>query len=202
MIYCSTERAKIALIRVLELAFQTNMQFKWDQDPDKSRIRIYKQWPKTDVKLPSVIITAAPGDPLMRTIGQDVRRQITSPVMMDGITRQVVSATQYGGSFQPSLNIEVASNDTMERDRIIDWISMYIRWFFWDKFRDFGIEFQSMRWNSDREDRLGNDWVYISSMSLDLLTEWNHTVTIDDASRLNAICIASVFVVNYDGTTN
>lgn len=202
MILVATERVKVGLVRILELAFQTNSQFRWSPDINATQVTIFKQWPLVDVKLPAIIVSSTPGDAMERTIGQELRRQVTSSKTIEGVEKQVVTAIKYGGTFEPSVTIEVACNDTMTRDRVVDWIAIYIRWFFWEKFRQFGINFQSMRFLSDREERLGTGLVQVSGLSLDLLTEWNHTICIDDANRIDAITITNIFIINYNGTTS
>lgn len=200
MLIGSLERIRNGFVRTLQLAFQTNSQFRWDSDPERSNITISDQWPQREVKLPAIIVTAISGDSLQRTFG-NVRKQVTQSMYLSGATREVISALQFGGNMSPVVSIEVAAHDPVVRDRLVDWLQMYAMWFFTDKLKSVGLEIQGMNWISNREEYIGNQPVYISGLSIDLLTEWKHTVTIEDANRLDAITIANLFIINYDGTT-
>jgi hypothetical protein len=148
-----------------------------------------------------VITTAASGS-IDRTIGQELRRPITEQQIINGVTKEVPIAYKFGGGNHLAATIEVVSNDTSSPDRIMDWILIYLRWFFIEKFRAFGLNIEDISINPGREEYIGNQQVYVNSITLNLFTEWNHIVSVEDATRLQDICITNIFVVNYDGTTN
>lgn len=134
-------------------------------------------------------------------MGQELRQTVLQPMFISGMTRQVPTAYRFGGNFHPSVTVTVYSNDTVERDCVMDWVMMYIRWFFWEKFRREGINLEDMSFGGEITTSLGTELIYGTSLTVGLITEWNHTVSIEEVNRLEAICITNVFTIQPNGLT-
>lgn len=200
MLFTAKERLNIGFVRTLQLAFQTNEEFKWDPNPTVSKVHIYSEYPAIDVQLPAVMVSVGGGDAMMRTINDEVRDVLQEDITFDGLTMRGTTGYEFGGGFSPVVRIEVTASDSLSRSRVLDWVTMYIRWFFWEKLRVEGINVSEMTFGSPSVQLIGNQLRHVDSLSIGVYTEWNHTVGLSEADRINGICLSGVFSL-LDGAT-
>lgn len=188
------------MVRTLQLAFQTIEEFKWDPDPAVSRLQIYTDYPLTNVKLPAISVSVGGGDALLRTMNEEVRAVSQAEVSYNGMTVMGTTGYDFGGGFQPTVNIEVVAQDSVSRSRILDWVTMCLRYYFWDKLRAEGVNIVDMTFGSPSIQPIGNQLRYVDSLSVVVYTEWNHSVQLATADRINGISLTGIFST-IDGAT-
>ena len=195
-------------VRALRIAFQSNMDFQYRTHPldpaqpaDDSQIVIYDSWPWVNLRYPCIIVALGPGDPLMRTIGGEHQSDTVTPFMsQDGLTHQNVESEIFGGGLTTSVNLVVYARSGIERSRIMDWLDIYIRLFFVSAFSREGASIVSMSQGSNGQFKIGNDPVYMDSVSVTVYSEFNRTIP-NAEGTIDAICLTNIFSITSDGIT-
>ena len=195
-------------VRALRVAFQSNMDFQYRPHPldpaqpaDDSKIVIYDSWPWAQLKYPCIIVSLGTGDPLMRTIGGEHQSDNTSPFMsQDGLTHQSVDAEVFGGGLSTNVNLVVYARSGIERSQIMDWLDIYVRHFFVGAFSREGVSISSMAQGAHGQFKIGNDPVYMDTVTVTVYSEFNRTVP-NDAGTIDAICLTNIFSITPDGST-
>jgi len=81
----------------------------------------------------------------------------------------------YGGKFDMSLDFDIIARDSMTRSEMVDLIIMYLWQWRRERLAEEGIIIESVSMGGESEepyDDTGDDYYYLSSISLSLMTDW------------------------------
>lgn len=128
------ERAKLAFVLSLRSAFAsdvTNEHLRYSENVEVSKIRIYTAHPLTIEFLPTIVISSGGGDISIKYLVDDFVEEIV------GQDAEVV----FAGRLVFTISITIYAASTLERERILDHLIMFIRHLFRDKLHGFGLEY-------------------------------------------------------------
>lgn len=128
------ERAKLAFVLSLRSAFGsdvTNEHLRYSENRDQSKIRIYTAHPLTIEFLPTIVISCGGGDVSIKYLVDDFVEETV------GQDSEVV----FAGRLVFTISITIYAASTLERERILDHLIMFIRHLFRDKLHGFGLEY-------------------------------------------------------------
>jgi hypothetical protein len=194
-------QTQLGFVRALRLAFKTHDQFRWDDDPQKSKIHIHDAFPLQGLRYPAIIITISGGPALMRGIGDEVAESTSTEITLEGSSYSQVATISFSGQLAPSVVLDVRARSSYERAQIIDWCLFYIRHFFTDKFTREGVLIQDIQMGPQTQSLLGTDSVFGASLSIRCLTSWQRDVPVAAVNTLNALCLTGVFTTLPNGVT-
>ncbi len=207
MYFVERGKAKDIIVEVLRLGFATNQYYPFithvtdTQERFPTEVEIYKEFPQKKIYVPSLVVSFTDGDGLIRTLGEEVLEEGFSDFSINGITRNVLVSTLYGGEFSLSLDVDIRALETTTRDEIADWATMYLRWMFKDKILERGIEIKDIRLKGETTETIGTNLVYVTGMTIDIYSEWEHEVRVGMTETLEAICQVDVSTYLQDGVT-
>ena len=201
MLYRIKEHMKTALFNTLAYAFNSNADFKWQADISRTKIFITKFWPYEVTKLPMLVITTSTGDALMRVMQDELWEEDHKKVVENNITYDGISGYRYGGGFNQNVSIDVVTEDTITREKILDWVIMYLRWLYITKLREYGLELKNITIKGETQKQVGADYVYFDGLNLEFYTEWTEELVLAEAERIKAFDLNGVVLSMYDGTT-
>ncbi len=203
VVYYIKEYIKKTIIAVLRYAFHYNDDYKFLPDLAMTKITIVKHWPYRAIKLPIIVIGTATGDGLIRTMQDELLREdqlgISGPT--DGVTYDGTSGYHYGGGFRITVTVDVAAEDTITREKIIDFVIMYLRYHYISNLQSYGLQLVDMRLTGEHQRLVGDDYVYFDGITVEYYTEWRDEVSVGEAERIESFNLEQVFSLLVDGTT-
>lgn len=201
MFFSATQRIKQTIVEILRRSFNTNPDYRWSSDISQAGITIYTAFPLQRIKYPAIVVTSVTGDALLRTMNDEVIEEERTDVSIDGITHGMISSINYSGGFRFTVNIDVAAEESIRRDEILDWVLMYLRVLFKDKLVQEGIHVSGMRVLGERQVLVGTDYVYFQGIGLEVYSEWRHDIPVDVVETLQGISMMNFPYSVMDGST-
>lgn len=128
------ERAKLAFVVALRGAFSsdvTDPNLKYSEISEESKLRIYTAHPLRMEFYPSIVVSTGGGDASMTYLMEDFVEENV------GEQADVV----FAGRMTFALSLTITTNSTLERERILDHLIIFIRHLFRPSLRAFGIEY-------------------------------------------------------------
>lgn len=129
------ERAKLGFVVALRNAFSssmTNESLRYSQDESQTKIKIYTAHPLRLEFYPSIVISTGGGDMSVTYLVDD---------FIEEVENQNRSEVVFAGRIVFTMSITVLSNSTLERERIIDHLIIFLRHLFRPNIHAFGIEY-------------------------------------------------------------
>lgn len=209
--WVNRELVRTGVVRALRIAFESNQDFRYKTSPtdpfqpaDDSGVFIYDAWPFKRTGYPAIIVALGPADPLLRTLGGEHRFDAVTEYQSteDGLTYSTVDSETFGGGAETTVNITTYARSRIQCSRLMDWLVIYIRHFFIDAFRKEGVSIVGMSHGGESQQLVGNDPVYLDSLSLTVYSEFERTETTKLLGTINAMSLTNVFSVLPDGTTD
>lgn len=201
MFYTGQYALQSGLAKVLQLAFSTHEQFRWDPDQQKTKIQILDAYPLQLLKFPCIIISISGGPGLLRGIGDEFESVTTTEVSIDGTSYNQQSSEIFGGQLRLTAILDIKARSGYERAQIIDWCDLYLRHYFPEKLQREGVLIQDMLYGPQTQELLGSDTVFGTSLSITCLSSWRREVPISTSQTLNALCLTGVFTSLPNGAT-
>ncbi len=200
--FINRELTRSGFVRALRISFDSNQDFRYKphtsdpfQPADDSGVFIYDAWPWKRIGYPAIVVSLGPADPLLRTIGDEHRFDNTTEFesTVDGLSHSNIDSETYGGGIQTTVNIVVYARSRIQCSRVMDWLTIYIRHYFVDIFRGEGVNIISMSHGGETQQLVGNDPVYMDSLSLQVYSEFERTVSTLTGGTINAMSLTHVF---------
>lgn len=207
--YVNRELVRSGFVRALRSAFETCTDFRYtysitdpNQPGENSGIYIYDAFPWKKIGYPAIIVSLGPGNPMMRTIGGEHQiDSVTTFVSQDGVTYSNIDTERYGGGEQNTVNITVFARSSIQRSRVMDWVDIYIRYFFVSNFQREGVNIINMAHGGERQEMVGTDPVFADTLSVNVFSEFKQDVSTQLAGTVDAICLFNIFRQTPDGAT-
>jgi hypothetical protein len=128
------ERAKLAFVMSLRSAFAsavTDPNLKYDDVVDNSKIRIYTAHPLRMEYYPAIVVSSGSGDASFTYLQDDFVEETF------GDSNLIV----FAGRVTFTIAITILTNSTLERERILDHLIIFIRHLFRPNLHAFGLEY-------------------------------------------------------------
>jgi hypothetical protein len=129
------ERAKLAFVLSLRSAFAstfTDPALRYDDDQSKSKIRIYTAHPLRLEYYPAIVISTGGGDASFTYLMDD---------FVEEAPKNERDQVVFAGRVVFTMAVTILTNSTLERERILDHLIIYVRHLFRDNLHAFGLEY-------------------------------------------------------------
>ena len=129
------ERAKLGFVMALRGAFAssvTNEALRYSESESETRIKIYTAHPIRLEFYPSIVVSTGGGDMSITYLTDD---------FIEEIENQNRTEVVFAGRLIFNMSLTVLSNSTLERERIIDHLIIFLRHLFRPNLHAFGIEY-------------------------------------------------------------
>ena len=176
------------LVSYLREFFSNIDQFTWNENSAISKINITVEMPTTALQYPCVIIGNATEKPLIRTIGSQIKKIVTSEVVLNGVTRECISGYVYGGPQTLRIKLYTAANNTAESRKLKDYLVMFFTVVYRDKLAEKSITLIDVNVGADEKLTVGNNNIVISSLDISVFTEWRAVES--DISTITSITVS------------
>lgn len=125
------ERAKLAFVVALRSAFQssvTDKNLKYDVDQTKTKLKIYTAHPLRLEFFPAIVVSTSAGD-------------MSMTYLMDDFVEEKEGMVVYGGRLVFTLSLTIMTKSTLERERLVDHLIIFVRHLFRDQLHAYGLEY-------------------------------------------------------------
>ena len=190
------EGAKLSFVLALRQAFASSItapELKWDDNASKTKIKIYTAHPLTLEFYPVLVVSSAGGDCSIKYLMDDFVDETED-------TGQV----EYAGQLSFNITITVMSKSTLERERIIDHLIIFIRHLFVDVFRrmrtdkfNFDLVYtKDIRLGAENIIEVENKPVYEQTMDIPCYLEYKVTIDQSQFETLRAISTEDINAIS------
>ncbi|MNB95370.1 hypothetical protein D3C81_414970 [compost metagenome] len=163
------KNTKDVLIKYLKAFLKNYDNYKHLCPKDYSHAEIFDKDPNVLRTFPTVIITGANGQVITGGLS-DIAYEITDPETFE------VIAYRYGGMYEFSINIEVGTRSTIDRELFTDLITMALRVHLRRYMEKNGVIVKDMRYGGESEFLYDSDKVYVSNIQFTTWSEWYQDV--------------------------
>jgi len=164
------ERAKLAFVVALRSAFAsqvTNEHLRYSEIQADSKIRIYTAHPLTIEFFPSIVISAGSGDISIKYLADDFVEEVV------GQNAEVI----FAGRMAFTISITIYAGSTLERERILDHLIIFVRHLFRHVLHGFGLEYtRDMRVGPEILREVENKPVYEQTMDIPVYMEYRASI--------------------------
>jgi hypothetical protein len=135
-----------------------------------SHADIYDKDPNTLRVFPTAIITGASGNMI--------------PSGLNDFTYEIRSDSgeligyRYSGMYEFSLNIEIGTRSTLDRELFTDLVTLALRFHLRKYMQQKGVIVKDMRYGSESEIPYDTDKIYISNIQFTTWSEWSYDVSL------------------------
>lgn len=136
---------------------------------DFSNAMVYDKEPTVLRQFPAILITAMSGNYITSGLG-DVSMELYDEY-------GDFYGYRYSGMFELPITIELATKTTVERDILVDLVSMALRVLLRRHLESKGILVKDMRYGGEGEIQYDSDKIYIATLNLTTWSEWYRDVT-------------------------
>lgn len=183
------EGAKLAFVLALRQAFSsslTNESFRYNQDPNLTKLKIFTAHPLTIEFYPSLIVSCTSGDASIRYMADDyIGEDIPAGKVF------------YAGQLSFNISLTALTNSTLDRERIIDHLIFFVRHLFRDVIHGFNLEYtKNIRIGSENILEVENKPVYEQTMDIPCYMEYESIVDIGQLDTLRTIDIQDVQTIS------
>jgi len=183
------EGAKLAFVLALRQAFQssvTDENLKYSDLPEERKIQIFTAHPLKLEFYPALVVSCAGGDASMKYL------------MEDFIEEDVENAlVKYSGQLNFTISITVLTQSTLERERIIDHLIIFVRHLFRESLHGFGLEYtRDMRIGAESIIEVENKPVYEQTFDIPCYLEYKTHIDQSSLDCIRRINISEIMVGN------
>jgi hypothetical protein len=94
----------------------------------------------------------------------------------------------YSGAWDQTMNVTIATEDTLSREELTDMISILFMNILRDElWSDWGIFVKGLSVGAETEEEYANDHVYLSTIALDIFSEWRREIPIPISNIISTI---------------
>lgn len=190
LVFRGTLDIKTAFEEILRRVFAdnsivTNNKYRYTNDPETTKIQIYRNFPVRAAFYPSITLSIGEFDASVNILG--IQNEPLSEHHDDG---QLVSQT-YGGAMQIPLNITVRAKESQDdRDILRDYVIQVCRILARHEFAQSGLGIHQITGGGDEEtEDTDGTLIYSSTITLPLNTDYGYFTTPDANALINSIVV-------------
>ena len=181
------EGAKLSFVLALRQAFSssfTDPKLKYDQDPEKTKMKIYTAYPQQNEFYPCVVVSTGGGDASFRYLQDDFTSENEDSALV-----------HYGGQMSFTISLTVLSTSTLERERIVDHLIVFVRHLFRSVLHGFNLEYtRDMRIGSETIVEVENRPLYQQTFDIPCYLEYNLDIDQRSLDTIRGINISDIAV--------
>lgn len=186
-----TNFVKEAFIKAIRASFAheaTPARYRYHlTEQGKRQISIARGWSKKVEKYPIIIVETEPGDFSISTLDQE---EAFALVDNEGVQTDIV----YAGVMTIPVRLTVMAKTALDREKLTDLLSIYVRFVFRDKFYKSNIPYLEITAGEDGEEVIDNEVFYKGSVRVRCQTEFQQKVDLTLLDAVNAIDIAGILM--------
>jgi hypothetical protein len=179
------EGAKLAFVLALRQAFAssiTDVNLRYTDDKNTSKLRIYTAHPLTMEFYPAIVVSVGGGDASMTYLQEDL-------VDYDDAT----ATATYAGRVSFSIGLTILTRSTLERERILDHLIIFVRHLFRDVLHGFNMEYtRNMTIGSENIIEVENKPVYEQTFDIPCFMEYSAKIDQSALDTIRSISIADI----------
>jgi hypothetical protein len=180
------EGAKLAFVLALREAFSsefTDEELRYSQDKDATKLKIFTAHPLTLEFYPSLVVSSSGGDASIKYLQDDFVEDIGD------------NKSLFAGQLSFSISITILSNSTLERERIMDHLIIFVRHLFRGTIHGFNLEYtRDIRIGPENIVEVENRPVYEQTMDIPCYMEYKAVVDLRKLETIRAIDVSDVSV--------
>lgn len=181
------EGAKLAFVLALREAFKSPLadeNLRYSDNVDETKLRIYTAHPLQLEFYPAIVVSVAGGDASFRYLQDDLLEDRPSEAIV-----------RYSGQMSFTISLTVLTNSTLERERIIDHLIVFVRHLFRDVLHGFNLEYtRDMRVGSENILEVENKPVYEQTFDIPCYMEYHADIDQKALDTIRAIDIGEIAV--------
>jgi hypothetical protein len=185
------ERAKLAFVVALRSAFQssvTDKNLKYDPSEQSTKLKIYTAHPLRLEFFPSLVVSTGGGDMSFTYLGDDF--------VEENDNNEVV----FAGRLIFTMSLTILSRSTLERERILDHLIIFVRHLFRAELHRFGLEFtRDIRVGPETLTEIENTPVYEQVLDIPCYMEYEARIDQGAFDCLRIVDIDAVAKESLDG---
>ena len=182
------ERARLAFVVTFRHAFGSELvdpNLKYDEDQNLTKIKIFRHHPQKMEFFPCIMLSTAHGDASVSYLQDELIEQSEYPAFR-----------RYNGKVVFTISANIYSKSTLELERIIDHVILYLRHLFLGDIRSFGIIYtRDITVGGEQVQEVDNAPLY--SQTIDIPCYMEYTIDVDQ-SHLDKIRQINFSAVNFD----
>jgi len=179
------EGAKLSFVLALREMFKsslTDVNLRYNDSPDLTKIRIYTAHPLTLEFFPAIVVSTGGGDASFGYLQDDFVEEDVEH-----------SLVHYAGKMSFTVSLTVLTQSTLERERIIDHLILYVRHLFRDVLHGYGLEYtRDMRIGSENILEVENRPVYEQTFDIPCYMEYHASIDQSALETLRRIDIGNI----------
>jgi len=172
------ERGKLAFVVALRSAFQsavTDKNLVYDPDQSKTKLKIYTAHPLRLEFFPAIVVSNSASD-------------MSMSYLMDDFVEEKDGNVVYAGRLIFTLSLTILTKSTLERERLVDHLIIFIRHLFRDQLHAFGIEYtRDIRIGAETLTEVDNTPVYEQTLDIPCYMEYQATIDQSAFETIRAI---------------
>lgn len=181
------EAAKLSFVLALRQAFQSSLtddNLRYSDDQSQTKIKIYTAYPLRLEFFPAIVVSVAGGDASFRYLQEDFTEENVD-----------TAKVSYDGQMNFTISLTVMSNSTLERERIMDHLIMYVRHLFRDVIHGFNLEYtRDLRIGSESVEEVENKPVYTQTFDIPVYMEYHAVIDQSSLDTIRRIDISQISV--------
>jgi hypothetical protein len=186
------EGAKLAFVLALREAFKSNLadvNLRYSDNPDETKLRIYTAHPLQLEFYPAIVVSVSGGDASFRYLQDDF--------VEESVDEAIV---RFSGQMNFTISLTVLTGSTLEREKIMDHLIVFVRHLFRDVLHGYNLEYtRDMRVGSENILEVENKPVYEQTFDIPCYMEYHADIdqsTMDTIRRIDVVdIIAGVVTV-------
>lgn len=184
MFFVHTHKIISVIIEELRELFSQHKKYTWvpnqfgAPDFERTKIVISDLFSYSGKFLPAIILGASSSNDFQISFNQE-QEEIINP------DTGKVTHRQFAGAWRSSINITVASEDTIAREQLVDLVSIYMMFVKRHDMEKRGVFVEHVSLGSFSEESYANDYIYLGALTANILSEWIHRVPVDTIEAIN-----------------
>jgi hypothetical protein len=179
------EGAKLAFVLALREAFKSQLadeNLRYSDNPDETKLRIYTAHPLQLEFYPAIVVSVGGGDASFKYLQDDFIEE------NEGDAR-----VRYSGQMSFTISLTVLTNSTLERERIIDHLIVFVRHLFRDVLHGFNLEYtRDMRVGSENILEVENRPVYEQTFDIPVYLEYHADIDQKEFDTIRRIDVSDI----------
>ena len=168
----ASKKAKDVIIYYLRMYFENKQNFvhllpENLTDDVFDNMQIYDTSPEVLQKLPLVVVAGGPGKMITSGLSDFASELYTNDGDLEGYL--------YGGQYEFTIQVEVATRTTLEREALIDIVASALRFSIRRQMEVHGILIKDLSYSGENKINYSSDYIYTSTLNLVTWSEWYDT---------------------------
>jgi hypothetical protein len=179
-----TNFIKLAFVAAFRIAFgskATPDEYRYDKDDSKTKIKIYRAYPRRLESTPVIWVSIVGGDVSLSYLGDD------SEIIVEDSDEVF-----FHGMAVLNVQITIVAQSLLDRDMITDLVVLCIRHLFRAKFQGLDIAFTRMTLGSETEEVEGEAILYKNTINIPCTTEYKNAVSRQTFDMIQSISLTDI----------